>query len=273
MSKRKQKNSEKNQNITNFIVTAVLILSVILCLSVVIQVMTEGYVSIAGHSLFRVVTGSMEPTIEVGAVLLAKEVDIADLKVGDIICFFSREAGHFDMIITHRIVDIVTESGTILLETRGDANLVSDVAYVTQDNLIGLVVSYTGSDNVFATMLSFLTNKFGFLACIAVPCLFLVSLIMAECARNIRRELNRAMEVLNGEPELDADHPYQYITREEYEEMYTRIRRELMEELGLLPREQEEPSGISQEEYEQMCLRIRAELMEELKQSEEHQQP
>ena len=50
--------------------TAVLVLSLVLCASVLAQVLTRGYVTLGGYSLFRVVSGSMEPTISTGALLI-----------------------------------------------------------------------------------------------------------------------------------------------------------------------------------------------------------
>ena len=80
----------------NILVSVTLVLAVVLCFLVVTQVLTKGYVSLFGHSLFRVVTGSMEPEIPVGAILLAKEVEITELRIGDIVCFFSLEPGRLD---------------------------------------------------------------------------------------------------------------------------------------------------------------------------------
>ena len=83
---KKQKTSVKAVNI---LVTVALVLAVILCFTVVTQVLSHGYVTLFGHSLFRVVTGSMEPEIPVGAILVSRETDITELRIGDIVCFFS----------------------------------------------------------------------------------------------------------------------------------------------------------------------------------------
>ena len=58
------------------LITVLLILVVLLCLFVTVQVVSQGYVNVAGYSLFRVVTGSMEPTIPVGALLVSQQVDM-----------------------------------------------------------------------------------------------------------------------------------------------------------------------------------------------------
>ena len=58
------------------LVTVLLVLAVAFCLYTVIQVLSNGYVNIGGFMMFRVVTGSMEPSIPVGALLLTKETTI-----------------------------------------------------------------------------------------------------------------------------------------------------------------------------------------------------
>lgn len=273
MSEINLKNPKKRSvKAVNIVVSAALVLAVILCFLVVTQVLTNGYVSVFGYSLFRVVTGSMEPEIPVGAILVAKEVDISELTIGDIICFFSLESGRFGQIITHRIVNSVTgEDGLLMLQTKGDANLVTDIQYVTAQNLIGEVIYYTGRENMAAGILSFLTSGMGFMTCLALPALLIAGLIMQESVRNMKNELRLAMYQLEHGPEVDPDFPYQYFTREEYEEMYESIRLELMEELGLLPKKPEPSEGLTQEEIEEMADRIRAELLEELSHSEEQQ--
>lgn len=268
MSKAKKTNqNEGSRSLGSIIVSLVLVLAVILCLSVMVQVLNKGYFSVAGYSLFRVATGSMEPEIPVGAILVCRETSIDTLELGDIINYYSREPGRFDQIITHRIVRVMTdENGVRILETKGDANLVSDPYFVTEENLIGQVTYYSGQDNVAASILSFMTSGVGFIVCLAMPCMLIAGLIMQSCVSKIKEDMRYAIEELERGKKVDPTFPYQYFTREEYEEMYERIRRELMEEMGMIPAPKQEPA---EETYEQMRARLRAELIEELKGSGE----
>lgn len=212
------------------LVTVMLILAVVLCLYVTIQVMSNGYVSLAGHTMFRVVTGSMEPTIPTGALLVAKECDISAVGLGDIVCFKTRSAEIWGSIVTHRVVEVLqNDAGELLLRTQGDANLAADGYLVAASDLIGKVIWHTGDDSVVASIFAFFTNKVGFLGCIVIPCLLLAGLILKECVSNIHRELKSAVE------EMD----------------------------------EEASQGMSPEEYAEMCEKIKAELIEELKQSAE----
>lgn len=222
------------QRAVSVIVTILLIFAVLLCLYVVVQVLSDGYVNIGGYMMFRVVTGSMEPTIHVGSLLITKEVDISTVALRDIICFRTQEAEIWGKIVTHRVIDIVPMAdGSNWLVTKGDANLVSDSYYVSRDNFVGKVVWYTGDDSVLASIFSFFTNEIGFLACIVLPCLLIVSLILRDCVNNIRKELEDAMEETEPRQEEDdwRSDPLCGMTQEEYNEMYERIRAELIEEL------------------------------------------
>lgn len=211
----------------NLLITLLLIFAVMLCVYVVAQVMSRGYANIAGYSMFRVVTGSMEPTMSVGSLLLTKQVPIESVQVGDIVCFRAQESAIFGQMMTHRVVDIFTAlDGSLLLETKGDANLVADGYFVNQSNFVGLVTWYTGDGSVLSSVFSFFTNKIGFLACIVIPCLLIASLILHNCVKNIRSAMNEAVEALEEEPDSALK-----ITKEEYEEMYARIRAELLKEL------------------------------------------
>lgn len=84
-----------------------------------------------------VISGSMEPTIHTGSLVLIDTKD-KDVKKGDIVAF--RKAGVF---VTHRIVETRAE-GYI---TKGDANSSDDPGMIGKENLEGttiLAVPYAG---------------------------------------------------------------------------------------------------------------------------------
>ena len=214
----------------NVLLTILTVLAALLCLHVTVQVLSQGYVNCGGYSLFRVVTGSMEPTLPVGALLVTEQTEMQNVQVDDIICFRAQESAIFGKMMTHRVVGIHTgANGALLFETKGDANLAQDGYFVTQTNYVGKVIWYTGAGNVLSTIFSFFTNKVGFLACIVFPCFLLAGLILRDCVQNIRKELHAAMDEL--EKEQEKPDVLLEMTQEEREEMYERIRAELTEEL------------------------------------------
>lgn len=208
--------------------TLALVIAVVFCLTVVTQVSQNGYVQIGGFSLFRVITGSMEPTISVGSLLVCQETSIEEIEVGDIICFRSLNPQIMDKVITHRVVEI-TESGTgeRLLETKGDANLSADGEFVTQSNLIGRVNHYSEDSNIMASFVNILTDKIGFLILILFPTLLIAGFILQACVSNMRRDIERVLE----EKKRKEEEENQLYTPEEYAAMLDRLKNELFEEL------------------------------------------
>lgn len=221
----------RKHKIISSIITGILIISIILCVTVVAQILTVGYVSVMGNSVFRVVTGSMEPTIPKGAILLSKEENIENIKVGDIICFRSKSSDMLGQVITHRVVEIFdTEDGNPCLETRGDANTVSDGYLVTSENLIGKVTWYTKDGNLMARIMALLTDRVGFLSCIVFPILLITSLIMKDSIKSIRKELLKMSEVtedVKPEPQDISS----MMDSEEYEALIASLKKEILEEL------------------------------------------
>ena len=103
----KMKQSQtKDKSIGNLwlsrIVTLILGVAVCFCLFVLVQVVSRGYASLGGYSFFKVVTGSMEPNLSVGELLLTKQIDPAEIAVDDIISFRSRSPGMIGAFIFGR---------------------------------------------------------------------------------------------------------------------------------------------------------------------------
>lgn len=223
----------KNHKRNGIIITSLLVLSIILCVWVISQVLSKGYISVGGYSMFRVATGSMEPDIPVGTLLVSKKVSIDDIDVGDVINFHSKETGMVGKVITHRVIaQFENEEGHIYLETKGDANVVADALYVEQDNLVGKVVFTTGKGNFFAGIVNFLTSSIGFWACIVFPCMLIGVFVMKDVIGNLRDELESITKELDGiEKKSGKDKKKQPETEETYEQMCERLRSELLEEL------------------------------------------
>lgn len=200
--------------------------TVLLCIFVVMQVYTQGYVNIAGFSVFRVVTGSMEPSIPVGSLLLSQEVPISQIQERDVVCFVSREEATRGKVITHRVVAIhKADNGIIVLETKGDANLVADGYFVTSENLVGRVSWHTKEGNIMAGFMSFLSSQMGFLICVLFPILLIAGFILRSCVRNIRKEMDTVLHDLEPKEQETSQ-------EESIEQMKERIRKELLDEIG-----------------------------------------
>lgn len=132
-------------------------------------------VSLAGDTLYEpVYTGSMNPAIPVGSIVVIKPVDPETLKINDIICFKLSEPPS----ITHRIANITSEG----FLTKGDANEDIDQWTVKKESVIGkviLTVPYFGYIGYFVR------TPIGFILLIIIP----ASLIIILEIRHIIKEL------------------------------------------------------------------------------------
>lgn len=117
------------KKIWNWITTVLVAVVVILALLLV-------GARLVGYNVFTVLSGSMEPTYHVGALLYVKDVDPYELESGDVITFMLDE----DTVATHRIVEVVpdeNDSTVVRFRTKGDANDAEDGSLVHYKNVIG----------------------------------------------------------------------------------------------------------------------------------------
>ena len=95
-----------------------------------------------GYSIMNIVSGSMEDTIPEGSYILIQKTDPAEIRKGDIICFFSDDPAIKGYPNTHTVVEepIRTENGLEFV-TKGDANPLKDSVTAKGDKLIGRYVT------------------------------------------------------------------------------------------------------------------------------------
>lgn len=86
-----------------------------------------------GYEVFGVLSGSMEPEIQTGALAYVDtNVKSEDMEVGDIIAFYIKDENTY---VTHRVVDINEDERTFI--TKGDANEVIDFSPIPFSQVIG----------------------------------------------------------------------------------------------------------------------------------------
>ena len=225
---KEEKKPSVQSRIGSLLATAALVISMILCLTVVVQVITNGYVQIGGISLFRVVTGSMEPTLPVGSLLVCQQTDISEIRQDDIVCFRSRNPQIMGKIVTHRVVAVMESGdGGVLLETKGDANLSADGEFVTKSNLIGRVNHYAKDGNLMASVVNIMSDRIGFLMLILFPTLLIAGFVLRSCINSMQRDIARIEDEKRREEQEKAN----LYTQQEYADMLERIREEILAEM------------------------------------------
>lgn len=98
--------------------------------------------SLAGFSMFTVLTGSMQDEIPQGSLVITQQTDPQELKIGDDITYLSSPT----TTVTHRIVGIIEnykDTGQRAFETQGIMNTKPDEQPVPAGNVVGKVIFHS----------------------------------------------------------------------------------------------------------------------------------
>ena len=131
---------------------------------------------------YVVISGSMEPAIPVGSLVYSRETDPKTLVPGDVIVFYSSNAGggNGEIIpITHRVVENDTSAEEII--TKGDANEQNDLSTVKYPNVEGKVILHIPKLGYPASLLSSTMGK------VAALLTILGGYLLTEVGRLIRK--------------------------------------------------------------------------------------
>ena len=128
--------------------------------------------SFFGWKPFIVLSGSMESEISTGDLVIVKECNIDDVVENDIIAFKEGE-----IVITHRVVDIIEENGEKRYITKGDNNKTNDSGYVLEEQIEGI---YKLKINGLGNLAMFVQTPIGMGVCLSIPLLILLLIQMKE---------------------------------------------------------------------------------------------
>ncbi len=139
-----------------------------------------------GIRMFIVQSGSMEPSIPIGSIVITKQK--SQFSPGDVITF---QSPNIDKIpVTHRISEIKTKDGEEIIFTKGDANSSIDLGSIKPSAIIGSVLFHVPYVGYIAKTQQ---QPIGFFALVIIPCLIL---IFSE-SKNIIASLRKPKTVHN----------------------------------------------------------------------------
>lgn len=140
--------------------------------------------SFLGYKPFIVLSGSMEPAIMPGDLIITRNTEPEDIKVGDVITFRIDKAA----AVSHRVTEIDT-SKELSFRTKGDANVGADNEAVLPGDLEG---KYIMRIPKLGNVALFLQTPIGLLIFVVIPlCLILLFDIVS---RNYRRKGDKSRE-------------------------------------------------------------------------------
>ena len=158
---------------------ALILASVFVLLSVVLT--PAGQVpQVLGYSVFRVMTGSMEPEIREDSLLVVQKTPPEDIVPGDVISFFSPDPMLEGAVNTHRVVRVEKENGRIQFITKGDANVIEDTYPVDASALVGRAVFKSYG---LGRVVSLLANPLVFGIIILLPLLIILLMNLYRAVR------------------------------------------------------------------------------------------
>ena len=135
-------------------------------------------------SFYVVVSGSMEPTIPTGSLILTKGVETKDLRSGDIIAFTSPTDAN--KTITHRIESVSSNGQSFT--TKGDNNGSADAWVVSAENIKG---EYIYGVPYVGYAIEWARSPIGFAVVIGIPALVFIFFQIKKIREGINEEVEK----------------------------------------------------------------------------------
>ncbi len=128
-------------------------------------------------------SGSMEPELKSGDLVVTRPVAPEAVEVGDIIAFYSSDA--HENLVSHRVVSI-ERNPSISFITKGDAYMTSDPFIVPARNLVGRVCFNV---SLLGYAVAFMKTTPGLLVTLVVPGLAIITVCLNSLRHTIARKV------------------------------------------------------------------------------------
>ncbi|ETI70139.1 signal peptidase I [Neobacillus vireti] len=174
--------------IGNIIFALLIIMSISALFSILQSKKEPGQMpSILGYKVMTVLSGSMEPLLKPGDIVVARPIDLEKVKVNDVITFRNNQ----HTLVTHRIIDLVTNDGEVFFQTKGDANNVEDEGLISSEQLEGSLFFYIPKAGYIA---NFLQSSMGIILLVTVP-LLILTIGLVKKIFTVNRQEKRDLKV------------------------------------------------------------------------------
>ncbi|MGM0836145.1 MAG: signal peptidase I [Bacillota bacterium] len=150
------------KGIRQAIVISVLVLITFIFFTIYQANKVEELPDFLGVTPLIVLSNSMKPHLESGDLTFIKRMPLdSKIKVGDVVTFRQE-----DVLITHRVIDIVMKNGEIGLVTQGDNNNSKDEKVILPEQFIGKEAFVIPKVGLFT---NFISSPFGFFLLLIIP--------------------------------------------------------------------------------------------------------
>ena len=168
--------------IWGIIVKILMLIIIFISIIIIVQKVTNNQESFLGFRIFRVQTGSMIPQYQVGDVIIVKETEPDQIKIGDDVTYQGKTGQMKGLLVTHRVIDIEEVDGKRVFHTKGIANNLEDPV-VSEDQINGVVQTKM---YVLSWICVLLNNKYVFYFCGILPLTIYVAFRVFK-GKNIKR--------------------------------------------------------------------------------------
>ncbi len=166
--------------IGNMIFGIMLLVVVFLLFSLAYVRVSGGPPAIAGHQMYIVLSGSMNPAFDAGSMVFVKPTNPREINKGEIITY--RGLGDRQQLVSHRVVSVNHTEDGITFTTKGDANDVPDPNPLPARNLVGkvvLAIPYLGY------FMNFAQTKQGVIILVLIPAAILLVFELGNIYKNM----------------------------------------------------------------------------------------
>lgn len=124
--------------------------------------------AIMGYRVFSVASESMKEEYSIGDIIIIKEVEPSELKVGDNVTYVGKKGNLSGLIITHKIMSVRKENNDYYYITKGTSNEIEDPE-ISYQQIYGKVIYKT---IVFSYVGRLMSNVYSYYALFTVVGLY-----------------------------------------------------------------------------------------------------
>jgi len=209
-------NKEVWKKVVSVLTVILVVITVFVMVFTIVSMHTVGKNNrgVFGYKLNSVITESMEPTIDKGDIVVTENVSYVpegaqvieedpdaikaeELKVGDIITFYSTDPAIYGQLNTHRIVEITQdEEGNLAFVTKGDNNPIEDRELALASNVYG---RYKTSIPFLGSLFEFIKDDsgIGYFTIILIPFLLLIGIQVVKFIKLMRKYRKEQQAILD----------------------------------------------------------------------------
>ena len=134
-----------------------------------------------GFVFLTIMGDSMAPALPAGSVAVVQPVAASNVEVGDIIAH--RSISEQGPLVTHRVISVINQEGSLVFQTRGDYNEEPDTNRVASTRLVGKVglhIPFVGY------IFHFIRQPLGYGLLVGLPVLIIYAVILRRIWQQLR---------------------------------------------------------------------------------------